>query len=77
MDARFSSEIVNFKLNDFFEWIGIATGYGLDDGGSILRKGTIFLFIVSRPSLLSSGYLGAIAPGGKATVAWSWPLPSN
>jgi hypothetical protein len=64
--------------------VGIATGYGLDDGGvGVLVPIGSSIFSSPRrsdrfwgpPSLLSNGYRGSF-PGGKAAGAWSWPLTS-
>jgi hypothetical protein len=65
--------------------VGIATGYGLDDGGVGVRVpvgSRIFpsprrpYRLWGPPILLSNGYRGFI-PRGKAVGAWSWPLTSN
>jgi hypothetical protein len=51
--------------------VGIATGYGMEDRGSILGRGkTCLLSIASRialgpSSLISNGYRGALSPGVK------------
>jgi hypothetical protein len=63
--------------------VGIATGYGLDDGGVGVRflvGSRIFSSPrcpdVGPPSFLSNGYL-RIFPRSKVAGAWSWPLTSN
>jgi hypothetical protein len=59
----------------------IATGYSLDDRGSIPDRGKRFFRLPcldrlwDPPGLLFSGYPG-LFPGTKAAGAWSWPLTS-
>jgi hypothetical protein len=61
-----------FKLQMSFKGsldsiVGIATGYGLDDGGVKNFSSP------RRPDgFLSNGY-----PGGKTAGTWNWPLTSN
>jgi hypothetical protein len=65
--------------------VGIALGYGLDDGGSKVRfpagAGNFSLHhrvqngSESRPASYPMDTRGSF-PGGKAAGAWSWPLTS-
>jgi hypothetical protein len=60
---------------------GIATGYGLDDPGSIPSTGKFFFspqrpnWLWGPPSFLANGYW-ELYSGGKAAGAWIWPLTS-
>jgi hypothetical protein len=61
--------------------VGIATGYGLDDGwvGVWVQVGTLHVVQTSseaQPASYSIG-TGAYFPGSKAAGAWSWPFTSN
>jgi hypothetical protein len=64
--------------------VGIALGYGLDDGGLGFNSRRGWEFFSSRlrperlwgpPSLLSNRHQGLFL-GGKAARAWSWPVAS-
>jgi hypothetical protein len=65
--------------------VGIALGYGLDDRGSRVRfpagAGNFSLHhrvhngFGAHPASYPVGTRGSF-PGGKAAVAWSWPLTS-
>jgi hypothetical protein len=65
--------------------VGIATGYGLDNGGVGVRVpvGPRIFFSPLRPDWLwgppsfLSMDTGGSFPGGKAAGPWSWPLISN
>jgi hypothetical protein len=64
--------------------VGMATGYGLDDGGVGVRVpvGSRIFFMSSRPvpgahrASCPVGTGGSF-PRGKAVGAWSWPFTSN
>jgi hypothetical protein len=62
--------------------VGIATGYGVDDRGSITGRGKTFFCYPQRPDRLwahSAFYpmgTGDSSSLGKAAEAWSWPLTS-
>jgi hypothetical protein len=65
--------------------VGIATGYGLDNGGvgiqvpvgsRIFSSSSCPDRLWGPPNLLSNGYQ-VLFPGGKAAGSWSWPLTFN
>jgi hypothetical protein len=59
-----------------------ATGYGLDDLGSISGRNSIFMFVIMSLWVLacrqpSFQFIGASFPGIKPARAWSWLLTSG